>query len=287
MYRDNPKLAEQAYQPEHIAEVLADMRSNLPRYFVTLATGQTSLAERLAASVADFENEQPHYQELFDLGMLEEYAYDPNAFKGDFRRKCPIVRRCLMSPAKVMDNYRAAFNLTDGARMLEVTTNIVKFAHEFMQSFDDSQHELAQSPADLGVDTLDEETFTAYGVIGGGIRSHFLHQLYPYVFPNRSQSAIWAYYFLTERKDYGFDDGSEFLMIEPEGAQQNYFYPYNLFSYYALQLYLALRDACAGHGVSLERAYRYVYLDAFLAHIADTHREDINYLKPQHEQIYY
>lgn len=287
MYRDDPNLSEQAYQPEHIAEVLADMKSNLPRYFDSFSAGQRRLGERLAKAVTDFQSEQPHYQELFNPGMLEEYTYDPNAFKGDFRRKCPIVRRCLMSPAKVMDNYRAAFNMTDGARMLEVTTNIVEFARNFIRSFDDRQHEQAQSPADLGLEELDGEPFTAYGVIGGGIRSHFLHQLYPHAFANRSQNAIWAYYFLTERKDYGFDDGSEFLMIEPEGAQQNYFYPYQLFSYYALQLYLALRDACLEKGISLERAYRYVYLDAFLNHIADTHREDINYLKPQHEQIYY
>lgn len=287
MYRDNPKLNEQAHQPEHIAEVLADMRSNLPRYFDTLGSGQKALGERLATAVTAFESEQSRYQELFDLEALDDYAYDPNAFKNAMKTKCPIVHRCLMSPAKVMDNYRTAFYGTDGARMLEVTTNIVEFAHGLMRSFDDKRHELAQSPADLGVDELDGEPFTAYGVIGGGIRSHFLHHLYPYALPNRSQNAIWAYYFLTERKDYGFDDGSEFLMIEPMGAQQNYFYPYQLFSYYALQLYLALRDACEGAGVELERAYRYVYLDAFLNHIADTHREDINYLKPQHEQIYY
>ena len=287
MYRDDPNLNQEAYHPEHMVEVLNDMRKSLPRYFESFAIGQKPLTERLSAAVADFESEQPHYQELFDPGMLEEYAYDPNAFKGDFRRKCPIVRRCIMSPARVMDNYRAAFNMTDGARMLEVTTNIVEFAHGFMGSFDDKQHELVQSPSDLGVDALDGDSFTAYGVIGGGIRSHFLHHLYPNAFPNRSQNAIWAYYFLTERKDYGFDDGSEFLMIEPVGAQQNYRYPYDLFSYYALQLYLALRDACEGAGVELERAYRYVYLDAFLNHISDTHREDINYLKPQHEQIYY
>lgn len=287
MYRDDPNLNQEAYHPEHMVEVLNDMRKSLPRYFESFAIGQKPLAERLSAAVADFESEQLHYQELFDLDMLEEYAYDPNAFKGDFRRKCPVVRRCFMSRANVMDIYRAAFNTTDGARMLEVTTNIVEFAHGFMGSFDDKQHELAQSPSDLGVDALDGDSFTAYRVIGGGIRSHFLHHLYPNAFPNRSQNAIWAYYFLTERKDYGFDDGSEFLMIEPVGAQQNYRYPYDLFSYYALQLYLALRDACEGAGVELERAYRYVYLDAFLNHISDTHREDINYLKPQHEQIYY
>lgn len=287
MYRDNPKLNPAVYELGHITEVLSDMQKNLPHYFDSFTVGQKSLRERLAAAIADFEAEQPHYQGLFDPEMLEEYAYDPNAFKGDFRRKCPIVRRCLMSPAKVMDNYRAAFNMTDGARMLEVTTNIVKFAHNFIKAFDDRQHELAQSPSDLRVEELDGEPFTAYGVIGGGIRSHFLHQLYPHAFPNRSQNAIWAYYFLTDRKDYGLDDGSEFLMIEPEGAQQNYFYSYHLFSYYALQLYLVLRNTCAGVGVHLARAYRYVYLDAFLNHIADTHRADINYLKPQHEQIYY
>lgn len=287
MYRENPNLSEQAYRAEHIAEVLGDMRTNLLRYFVPFSVGRRSIAQKMAGIVAEFEKERPNYQELFEPGMLEEYSYDPSAFKGDLSRKCPIVRRCLMSPAKVMDGYRASFYGTGGARMLEVATNIVEFANAFIQSFDESEHELVQGPEDMGVTELDGESYTAYGMIGGGIRSHILHQLHPHAFPNRSQNAIWAYYFLTERKDYGFDDGSEFLMIEPEGAQQNYFYPYDLFAYYALQLFLTLREACASLGVRLEPGYRYVYLDAFLNSIADTHREDITYLKPQHEQLYY
>src|SRR6476661_1370211 len=51
-------------------------------------------------------------------------------------------------------------------------------------------------------------------VIGGGIKSHFLYSRYPYAFPNRSQNALWALYFLTDKKEFGFDDGSEFLMID-------------------------------------------------------------------------
>lgn len=94
---------------------------------------------------------------------------------------------------------------------------------------------------------------------------------------------------MTGRKDYGFRDGSEFLMINPDGTgtQQNYYYPYDLFSYYALVLYLTLKSASSKLGYHLNSGLRYVYVNTFLDHIADLHRADIDTLKPQHEQFDY
>ena len=88
-------------------------------------------------------------------------------------------------------------------------------------------------------DLNDDETYTAYGVIGGGIRSHFLYSLYPHAFPNRSQNAVWSLYFLSGKQDFGLADASEFVMIDIKSenmkTQQNYFYPYDLFAFYALK----------------------------------------------------
>lgn len=47
MYRDDPNLNQEAYHPEHIAEVLTDMRKSLPRYFESFAIGQKPLDETL------------------------------------------------------------------------------------------------------------------------------------------------------------------------------------------------------------------------------------------------
>ena len=289
MYRDDSTLEEEAYDPVHIDAVITDMEAGFREYFEDFAPNHRALAERYEAAISKFQGEQSHYQTLFALDKLEFYRYDPNSFKGDMRRLCPIVRRCLNSPAKVMDSYRASFNGTAGADMLDITTNIVKFGRDFVQEFDEGRHLHAKDPAELGVSELDSEPYTAYGIIGGGIRSHFLYQLHPNVFCNRGQNAIWACYFLVCCKDYGFPGGSEFLMIDPSGAgtQQNYFYPYELFSFYAIQLLKQLESASNALGCKLDSGLRYVYLNHFLDFIADNRREDINCLKPQNDELYY
>jgi hypothetical protein len=129
---------------------------------------------------------------------------------------------------------------------------------------------------------LDEESYTAYGVIGGGIR--FILRLFQ--IEDKTQFGL---FFLVNRQDYGFASGSEFLMIEPDGTgtHQNYYYPYDLFSFYALQLMKKLEEESKDQGYNLLDQYRYVYLNTFLDHITAIHREDINCLKPPHDELYY
>jgi hypothetical protein len=150
-------------------------------------------------------------------------------------------------------------------------------------SFDPVEHERAKAVDDLGLSGLRGDDYTAYGVIGGGIRSHFLHGLYPHVFPSRSQNAIWALYFLSGKKDFGLSEASEFLMIDVKSedmkTQQNYFYPYDLFAYYALNVWRFLKTACAARRLTLDATYRYVYVDAFFDHVAETHQSAIDLLK--------
>jgi hypothetical protein len=289
MYRNNRNLEGKAYETEHILQVVTDMLSSFIRYYSSFSPNSNKLTERYEQAISEFEKDQLRYKELFDLDTLDSYSYDPNSFKADLRRKCPIIHGALFSQAKAMEKYKKDFKLTPGARMLGVTTNIVQFGHDFIEGFDWQEYILTDSPTKLGVSELDEESYTAYGVIGGGIRSHFLYNLYPQAFPNRGQNAIWAFFFLVNRQDYGFASGSEFLMIEPDGTgtHQNYYYPYDLFSFYALQLMKKLEEESKDQGYNLLDQYRYVYLNTFLDHITAIHREDINCLKPPHDELYY
>jgi len=289
MYRNKSNLEEEAYDPNHIALVLADMLINFPRYFSEFASDKQKLAERYELAISGFENVQIRYQELFNLDTLDDYTYNPSGFKSDLKKKAPIIKGALFAQTKAMDKYKAAFKETPGSRMLEITTNIVQFGRSFVKEFNWSEQLQTDSPTALGVSELDGEPFTAHGVIGGGIRSHFLYQLYPDAFPNRGQNAIWACYFLVNRQDYGFPGGSEFLMIEPDGSgtQQNYSYPYDLFNYYAIRLFKTLEEHSLAQDYHLFHRYRYVYLNSFLDHVANVHREDINFLKPQNDELYY
>lgn len=277
------------YELAHIAEVRADMEKGFIFYFMQFASTKVALSHHMADALENFDREQPNYQKLMDPESLEEFSFDPGAFKGTLKKECPIIRRCLNSPAKVMDAYRKSFFQTKPEQLLTVVTNLSNFAAEFMPTFQSSQHLSAGTPQELGVSELDTEPYSAYGSIGGGIRSHLLYNLYPEAFPNRSQNAIWAYYFLTAQKEYGFEDCSEFLMVKPDGSgtQQNYFYPYDLFSFYASKLVQLLKKSCAGLGYSFSTEYRYVYLNKFLDQIADIHRTDIDALKPPYEQLDY
>jgi hypothetical protein len=277
------------YEPTHIQTVQADMAEGFLDFFAQFAPDKLTLLHHMQEGLEKFLHERPQYLTLLDRDYLEEFESDPHAFKSTLKKDCPIIRRCLNSPAKVMDAYRSSFYQSKGDRMLQVAINLSEFATGVMPGFDALGQLGADHPATLGVSDLDTEPYTAFGVIGGGIRSHFLYNLYPVAFPNRSQNSVWVYYFLTHQKDYGFEDGSEFLMINSDGSgtQQNFFYPYDLFTFYATRLYLLLRENCKKVGYELDETYRYVYLNTFLDFVAGLHSEDINALKPFHEQFDY
>ncbi len=69
--------------------------------------------------------------------------------------------------------------------------------------------------------------------------------------------------------------------IEKNSTQQNYFYPYELFSFYALQIFLLIKNEAARLGVKLDQKYRFVYVDAFLTFIAEKNKNTIDYLSSQ------
>lgn len=278
---------ERLYVPGHIAEVLADLEAGFSRYFDGFGHDKRSLAERYDPVIRSFDRESARYHELLDLDALEEYAYEPSAFRGILATKCPVIQKALNADTEAMEPYQRAFWMTHGRDMLKVTREIAEFGSGYARRITHDQYQDAQSPMDFGISELDTEQYTLPNVIGGGIRSHFLYNLYPHFFPYRSQSAIWALYFLTGRKDYGFVDSSEFLMVEATGTQQNFFYPYDLFTYYALHLYRWLKTASENLRYFFFRKHRYVYVDAFLAFITSIHADEINTLRPTHERDNY
>lgn len=232
----------------------------------------------LARLVTPWEEEHPAYVAFLDLEALQERKDDPNAFKGALHSQCPIIRRSLNSPAEETKKYKKDFSRGRGQDPRTKTINIVSFGEQYVQHFDDAAYENAEEVEELGLAELQKEGSVVYGVIGGGIRSHFLYMLHPRAFPNRSRKAVWALYFLSGQQDFGFHDGSEFLMINRKKSStlQNYHYPYDLFAFYSLKVYGMLKEAYAELKTSLRNDRRYVYLDAFFNFIHDHHQRDIN-----------
>ena len=279
------ELSEQVYQTEHINNVLSVIQKQFPKYFRSFSKNAEDLFN---SAIQQHEKEKVRYQEYLDLETLEEYDVDPNAFKKDTRTKCPIIHRCLMSQDEVMQEYKKSFNSVVGRDLYVTIYNIAVFGHNYVDSFKPKRHESAKTFEDLRLEDLSDEDYTCLGVVGFGIQSSLLYGLYPHAFAHRSQNSVWALYFLSERKDFGLGEaGSEFLMVRPQygTCEQNYNYPPELFSYYALQIYLMLKSADPSYSKLFNDEYRYIYLDVFFDHVANKHREDINALKWTSEHV--
>ena len=279
------ELEKQVYESKHIQQVLAEIERNFPGYFESFA--QQSLGPVFSNRIQEYEKEQEVYREYLDLEALDEFEYDPNAFKSHTRKRCPIIRRCLMAQDEVMKAYQKSFKLATGRQLLDTVRNIAEFSISYVVDFDDEAHEDVTTYSDLGLEPLNDDKYQRLGVIGYGIQSSLLYGLYPRSFAHRSQNAVWSLYFLSGRKDFELEDGPEFLMVRPnEGTcEQNFFYPAELFGFYALSVFVMLELACEDLGVTFENRYRYIYLSRFCDHVANTHREDINAFKWSSEYV--
>lgn len=316
MYHPNRELEDICYMPKHIELVRKEIQKNFGNYFsdfletqagkaitaakaaeIAKAIGATTRMRTPAGSkqkeaflniiqyaIDDFEKDREKYEEFMDLDALEEYADDPSNFKNTvLKNQCPIIRTTLQNKrAKELDKYRMDFRVADPNELLIVVQNLTAFAISYYEdNYDPDSYDEITSLEELGLSDLDTDDYTVYGVIGGGIKSHLLYKLNPEVLPNRGRDAIWALYYLTDKKTFDCRQDSEFLMIHAEKGttQQNYFYPYELFSIYALHIFQLLNAEANRIGVELDINYRYVFVDAFLSFVAESHAAEIDFLK--------
>lgn len=313
---DNSGVEDICYEQEHVEKVLAAIKQNFGQHFdrfldssagksisiesiqgiqkklgieVQKKRKNSDLTENYKAiireAIDDFEKDREDYQKIFRQGWLEDLDEDADVFKSKtLRNECPIIRKTLANRrAKELDKYRASFSLADADWLLRVVYNLCVFGDEYQEDYDPNTYEDAETYQDLDMELLDTDDYTAYGVIGGGIKTHMLYKVHPALFPNRSRSAIWALWYLTNKETFGCQTDSEFLMIDLSKniVQQNYFYPYQLFAFYAFEIYKLLRDKATEYDAYIDPDYRYVIVDAFLEFIAMEHDDEIAFLKSQ------
>lgn len=319
MYRHQEERSVESicYEQKHIDKVLDAIKAKFPDYFndfIMLEAGyavsekdiqkiatklgvqnvkakkNTDIAKKfkniIVESLDDFEKDREKYVAIFDEEALEEYEDDPQYFKSTvLKNECPIIHSTIHNKrAKELDKYRYEFNISDSNELLTVVSNLYNFAEEYYNNFyDEDTYDDIDNYKDLQISDLDTEDYTVYGVIGGGIKSHMLYKVYPSVFPNRSRDAIWALWYLSDKKTFECKQDSEFLMIDVEKSvtQQNYFYPYELFTFYGHQIFQMLKQEADENNVYLDPENRYIIVDAFLTFIAEQHDEEISFLKQQ------
>lgn len=301
------------YEDAHIEQVMSTIKTNFPTFFEQfLRTRESNMpkeyidvlrdrfmvddsgkqlvfdekiafAELMHMAVNEFNSDRLSYQDLFNEDALEEYEDDPQLFKSKaLANETPIIRKTLQNRlAKELDKFRAAFNKASAHVLLQVVERVANFAKNYIANiYDKANFDEKTQYKDFQFAVLDSEDYTVHGVIGGGIRSIFLYKNYPAVFPYRGRMNLWALWFLVGQKTFGCKMDSEFLMIDRSKnvTQQNYFYPYELFSFYALQIFLLIKKEAMRLGVALNYEYRFVYVDAFLNFIANQNIGKINFL---------
>lgn len=313
---DNSGVEDICYEQEHVEKVLDVIKKNFDSYFRRFldSTGGMGISLEdiqnlqkkfgievkqkkknndltnnfktiIRESINDFEKDRADYEKIFRQNWLEDLDEDADVFKSKtLRNECPIIRKTLANRrAKELDKYRASFSQADADWLLRVVYNLCVFGDEYQDKYDPKTYEDVQTYKDLEMELLDTDDYTAYGVIGGGIKTHMLYKVHPAIFPNRSRSAIWALWYLTNKETFGCKTDSEFLMIDLSKniVQQNYFYPYQLFAFYAFEIYKLLRDKATEYEAYIDPDYRYVIVDAFLEYIAMEHDSEISFLKSQ------
>lgn len=300
-------------EPEHMAAVWEDIRKSFPKYFASLVKPRVAegedLLEQLKANAAfrvrapkkpkappkpdfsalsnavtTYEREAEHYREFFDPERLAEFREDdPDAFKTELSKKCPVIRQTLMSPLEDLKEWKYKYKAAKSATLLAAFDHLRALGDGYLaDSGAEPEFDRYDDPDDFAMEDFNEETTGVPGVVGGGIKTAVLYHLEPRVFAPRSTSALFGLYFLTEEKTYRLKSKtSEFIMVDDkrpgrdEGwsnrynmkVSQNYWYPYELFAFYAMKIWRLLRDACAEKGHPLEPAFRFVFVLAFLDHV--------------------
>lgn len=322
MYYPND-IEDVCYEMEHINQVLEEIKQNIPEYFqryLDTEAGEVATEDevcRLAKAIGtsgtpkaktknykkilenitqqaikDFESDRKRYLDIFNEEALEEYGHDVASFKNTvLRNEVPIIRNTLQNKAaKELDRYRQAFKESQPGNLFNVSKKLVQLSNEWKSDwYDYEDFEALTHIDDLGYHELDGEECVVFGVIGGGIKSTFVYKLFPFMFPIRSREAVWALWYLSGKKRFGCKEDSEFLMINKEHSttQQNYFYPYAIFAYYALHIYLELKKHFAKHGVAISTDYRFVIVESFLSFVAQCHRDETELLKRDNSDYRY
>lgn len=248
------------------------------------------LDDKFNKDIESFESEQKSYIKFFSTQDMKEYAEDTKLFKSELRKQCPVFRGLWNSKDEELKKWKESFNYSNPEDIYVAITNIIAFANKYKKAMDKVDYETINKYEKLKLEAVDSgsndpsDRLGVGGVIGYGIMSIIMYCFHPEYFPLHLSSSLFALFFLSDKSDKEMPSGSsEFLMIE-EGSyrgdmhfrmKNNYYYPYALYSLYALRLFLLLKESFAKYNFKINPFYRYVYLDSFFRDICRNHVEEI------------
>ena len=303
-------------EAHHIAKVWAAVERALPKYwdqFVKDGRQETPAArlaarfggdasEKEAAVIArvfekateSYKKEAAKYRIFFDPDAIDEFCDDPNAFKDGLSRDVPVIANTLRQRHAELKKWQMHFRSARPNDLLGVFSSVLDFRAEWSKSHSTAQYDKYDSPDDFGLNPLDvDESMNMVNVVGMGIKSIMLFHLDPERLPPRGRYGLYGLYFLSGRDHFGLpSESSEFLMINDvhpasDGSlvmDQNYWYPYDVFSLYALRVYRWIEAQAKTAGVTIDRRIRYVYVERFFSAVCDQHAADLKTMRA-HERF--
>ena len=304
--------------PAHVAQVLAALDANVENYLDRWlaeradATAAGALAGKfevkmdartlkgrtlrklLDDALVPYDRDAKKYRDFFEEDSLDEFRDGgANAFKTALRKEVPVIQRTWNSPNEELAQWKIKFQNNASKELLATFENLMEFASEWERTKGAAHLDGCASAEEVGLDAInDDPTMYVIGVVGVGIKSTVLFHQWPASFPKRDRQAMFGLFFLTGKAHFGLSTGSEFQMIVDrdlanDGApllknhrtEHNFWYPYGLFSLYAVRVWKHLKAYAARLGVPLDESHRFVWLDAFFQGIAkDLHAADIRTL---------
>lgn len=234
-------------------------------------------------AVDHYQKEADIYRNFFNEETLQEYAeLSAIEFKRALRdkRNCPIIYKCVNSKREEMHEWQRKFSVRDPRELRTVFRELYIAEEEYAAEGNTPSYETVSDWSELGLERFDEdETLRAEGIIGTGIKSAMLYHLHSDIFPLGGRIGLYAFYFMSgSDKHFGLpSETNEFIMVNDKkpdqwvtDIDQNYWYPYSLYTFYQLRLHWLLRDVCSKLKVHLDPQYRFVYNQTFLEHVIGT-----------------
>ena len=303
-------------EPDHIAKVWAAVERALPEYWDQFVKNgrQETPAARLAAKfggdaiqkeaavmarvfekvIESYEKEATKYRTFFDPDAMDEFYDDPNAFKHGLSRDVPVIANTLRQRHAELKKWQMYFGSARPNDLLGVFSAVLDFCVEWSKSHSTAQYDKYDSPNDFGLNPLDvDERMSMVNVVGMGIKSIMLFHLDPERLPPRGRYGLYGLYFLSGRDHFRLpSESSEFLMINDvhpasDGSlvmDQNYWYPYDVFSLYALRVYRWIEARAKTAGFVIDRRIRYVYVERLFNAVCDQHAADLKTMRA-HERF--
>lgn len=231
------------------------------------------------------------YHDMFDLEALEEYAEDPDVFKGDvLKKQCPVIRHSLQSRAQVMQEWKTKYYACKSITLVDAFTNMMSFAEEYDDEMDEAAMEALDKVADCRIAEMEDEKSEngrAYisGVLGYGIVSNILNHMYPRTFPGNYKMGVWSLFFLAKGSKELMPSGtSEFAMLKDDhpnhvGAyemEHNFTLAYEIFCVYTLRIWRLLSPRIeARFGTAFPSDYRFLLTNSFFEYVSSKNSANI------------